>query len=243
MRRFHVDRIWRFFLLQSSRNEKAIDGLGFFFASLPLIRELSIGGKEAVDVARRDIGYFNTHPFVASYVAGAIENLERRRGGGEDIPGEQIVHIKNILSSVLNARADYFFQVILIPLGLTIGSISAIYTSSIGLVIFLALYNYYHFRLRVGGYFKGVELGECVSRELLAYFFRGQGLLRGCAAFVSGAFAAITVERVYRASGVGPAAFGVAVVAVLILLRKRFSLVFSNMLVFLAMVLYLILKQ
>jgi mannose/fructose/N-acetylgalactosamine-specific phosphotransferase system component IID len=167
-------------------------------------------------------------------------NLEERRTAGEQIDPARIERVKEVLSATSTARGSYFFEVILLPLGLTIGSIFAIYNSYIGLVIFLALYNYYHLQLRIGGFLRGARLGEGTGRELVTHLFREQGLLGGCAAFVSGAFTALVLTRAYEAGGARFAVWGIVVIAGVLGLRKRFSFTWSVAIAFFATILFLI---
>jgi mannose/fructose/N-acetylgalactosamine-specific phosphotransferase system component IID len=239
MWRDHLNTVWRLFFIASSRNSKTIDGLGFYHALAPRFSELAATDGEFEDLAARHLGYFNANPLLASFVVGAVANLEERRRAGDDISRERIESAKRALSSVSTAKGDYFFDVVLLPLALTIASIFAIYHSYIGLVIFLALYNIYHFRSRLGGYLGSVQLGEGVGREFIAGLFREQGLLAGCAAFAAGAFAALAFTRALEAGGIRYAGMGVAAVAVMVGLQKRFSLLASVSIVFCAFVILL----
>ncbi len=206
----------------------------------PLVGACKRNGAEARDIARRHMAYFNANTILASYIVGVVTNMEERRCAGEEIPPERIEQVKGTLSSVLTARGDYFFDVILIPLGLTIGSIFAIYSSYIGPAVFLAFYNLYHFQARIGGYMKGLRLGEGIRRELVTRLFREQRLLGGCAAFVSGIFAAIVFTRASELGGAGEAVWGIFAAAAMFGLRRKVSFVTSVVIVFLATALYLI---
>jgi mannose/fructose/N-acetylgalactosamine-specific phosphotransferase system component IID len=239
MWRHHLNTIWRLFLISSSRNSTTIDGLGFYHTLAPHLSKLAETDKEYEELAARHMGYFNANPILASFVVGVVANLEERRRAGEEISSERIESTKRAVSSVSTAKGDYFFDVVLLPLALTIASIFAIYHSYIGLVIFLALYNIYHFRSRLGGYRGSIQLGERVGRELIAGFFREQGLLAGCAAFAAGAFAALAFTRALEAGGTRYAGMGVIAVLLMTGLRKRFSLLPSVAIVFGALVLLL----
>ena len=153
---------------------------------------------------------------------------------------ERVERVKNALAAVLTARGDYFFEVILLPLGLTIGSIFAIHSSYIGPVLFLALYNLYHLRTRIGGYLIGVRLGEGLGRELVSHLFREQRLLGGCAAFCSGVFAAIVLSRAHALGGPRSAGWGVAVALAMVLLSRRVSFLAAVTILFLATAAFLL---
>lgn len=237
MKLLHLNQLWRLFLIMNSRNARTLDGIGFFHVMAPLVRRCGTAWRDA---AVRHLSYFNANPILASYIAGVVSNMEGRRCAGEEVPPERIEQVKGTLSSVLTARGDYFFDVILIPLGLTIGSIFAIYSAYIGPVVFLALYNLYHFQTRIGGYIKGVQMGEGIGRELVTRLFREQRLLGGCAAFASGSFAALIATRAAGRGGWGYIGWGILIAAVMFALVRKVSLMWSVLILFLATALYLI---
>jgi mannose/fructose/N-acetylgalactosamine-specific phosphotransferase system component IID len=242
MARMHWNQIWRIFLIQSSRNERTLDGLGFFHVVAPLIPSWGRSKGDRKAAAKRHAGYFNANPLVASYVAGVVVNLEGRRSRGEEISPERIDRVKSALSSVLTARGDSFFEQILIPLALTIASISAINSSYIGLVIFLVLYNVYHFQSRIGGYLRGVELGEGVGGGLVARLFREERFLGGCAAFVAGMFAALALAGARGAGGTQFLIAGTVLAGLGVGLRRKVSHAWSVVILFCGAALFLVLR-
>jgi mannose/fructose/N-acetylgalactosamine-specific phosphotransferase system component IID len=102
---------------------------------------------------------------------------------------------------------------VLLLVSLTIGSIFAIYTWYAGPVVFLILYNLYNFRIRIGGYRKGLHLGEDTGRVLAAKLLREQKILGAAAAFSGGVLAALLMARAWRFGGPRIAAAG-AVLAI-----------------------------
>ncbi len=235
----HLGVIWRLFFLQNSRNDRTIDGLGFFHILSPIFRDLAEDDGELKDMTGRHLGYFNANPILASYIVGVVMNLEMKKKAGEDISAERIERVKNTLSSVLTARGDYFFEVILVPFALTIGSIFAIYSSYIGPVIFLAFYNLYHLQSRIGGFRAGLFLGEDVWRGLARTLFREQRFLGACAAFVSGVFGAIVFSRAWSFGGARLAVWGLAAAGGVFLLRRKFHILWVVLAVFVATALFL----
>ena len=74
----HGSAIWRLFFIQSSRNERTLDGLGFFSIIAPFISGCARPGEDAKAFARRHLGYFNAGLYLSSAVAGVVVNLERQ---------------------------------------------------------------------------------------------------------------------------------------------------------------------
>jgi hypothetical protein len=166
--------------------------------------------------------------------------MERRRSNGELVAPERIDRAKTALSSVLAARANHFFDGLLIPFGLTIACTSAIYGSYVGLAAFLAGYNIYHFQYRIGGYCSGTELGEGMGGAFVARLFREERLIAGFAAFASGVFAALLFARSRDAGGGGFLVWGSIVLAASALLGKRTSPVRNVGVLLFATALYLV---
>jgi PTS system mannose-specific IID component len=241
MWRNHMSHLWRLFFLQNSRNERTVDGLGFFHVLVPEIRKWAAEREELAEMASRHMGYFNANPVLASYIIGAVLNMERRRRKGEAISGSGIERIKSTLSAVLTAKGDYFFEVVLIPLGLTIACIFAMYRSYFGPIIFLVLYNYYHLQARIGGYLMGVRMGEGVGQELARHIFKEQGFLGGCAAFASGMLAALAFMRAGSFGGLRLTGWGCAMIVAVFVLRAKTPVVLSVTIVFIASAVYLLL--
>jgi PTS system mannose-specific IID component len=236
----HGNAIWRLFFIQSSRNERTLDGLGFFSVIAPFISKCSRPGEDAKGLARRHLGYFNAGLYLSSTVAGVVVNMEQRRARGEPVAVERIESVKAALSSALAARANYFFDAFLVPLGLTIASISAMYGTYAGLIAFLVLYNFYHFQSRIGGYCKGVELGEGVGGAFVARLYREERLIGGCAAFAAGVFAALLFVKARGAGGAGFVVWGVVACAASAALARKLSFVRTVVVLFAATAIYLV---
>jgi len=238
--REHGNAIWRLFFIQSSRNERTLDGLGLFAVLAPFLRRWARPGEDAKAIARAHLGYFNAGLYLSSVVAGVVANMEGRRARGERVTPDGIDRVTTALSSVLAARANYFFDALLIPLGLTIASISAIYGSYIGLVIFLVPYNFYHFQSRIGGYCRGAELGEGVGGAFVGRLFREERLVAGCSAFASGIFAALLFVRARSAGGAAFVVWGAVAIAGALAVEKKRSRVWSVTAILFATALYLV---
>ena len=241
MLRSHMKHIWRLFFLQSTHNERTMDGLGFFHVLAPELKSWAGSDGELEEIANRHMGYFNANPILAAYVLGIVQNMERRRAAGLESSPQRIDRIKSTLSAVLTAKGDYFFEIVLIPLGLTIACIFAMYNSYLGPVFFLVLHNYFHLKSRVGGYLMGLRLGEGLGRGLVERIYREQGALGGCAAFASGVFTALAAVRADAFGGFDLFGWGVVVAAVVFLLRRRISVIWSVVIVFIASAIYLLL--
>jgi hypothetical protein len=125
---------------------------------------------------------------------------------------------------------------------LTIASIFAIYGSYVGLVIFLALHNFYHFQSRIVGYRTGAEQGEGSAETFMTRLFREERVLGNCAACAAGIFTAILFVKARAAGGAGFLIWGAVAMAGVVLLRKKLSFVRSITIMFAATAVYLVAK-
>src|SRR5512137_2603208 len=74
----------RSLLHQASWNFERMQNLGFAYQLLPGLRRL-YGGEPPPGVLQRQIDYFNTHPYLASWVCGTMLRLEEKQLAGEAV--------------------------------------------------------------------------------------------------------------------------------------------------------------
>jgi mannose/fructose/N-acetylgalactosamine-specific phosphotransferase system component IID len=218
-----LNTVWRLFLIQGSRNNRTVDGLGFLFVMAPLVRRLSRMGQDGAEVASRYAGYFNCNPLMASFIAGALSRMELDAAAEGNVDPARIERFKETMSTALTARGDYFVEIVLLVVSLTIGSIFAIYTWYAGPVVFLVLYNLYNFRIRAGGYRTGLNLGEGTGRVLAAKMLKEQRMLGAAGAFSAGILAALLTLRAWKYGGPRIAVAGVLLAAAACFIRGRIS--------------------
>jgi len=165
--RIHV---WfRLLLLQGSWNFERLQGLGFFYALLPALKKL-YRRNQLVTIGREYLGYFNTHPYLAPLVAGAVLKLEEERAAHQDLQ-VTIDDFKEMVAAPYAAIGDALFWGGLRPLAAGI----ALFFAAKGILwtplIFLLLYNLVPlvFRLSgfVYGYRRGIRSVEFIQRRCL----------------------------------------------------------------------------
>mgnify|MGYP001275833652 CR=1 FL=1 len=151
-------RVWlRLFLLQGSWNFERLQGLGFFFALYPALQKL-YRDEQLQQVCREHAGYFNTHPFLAPSVAGAVLEMEQRRSRNE----EQAVNIqdfKEMVAAPYAAVGDAMFWGGLRPLTAGIAILFAVKGIILAPLIFLLLFNLLPFWFRIFGFIYGYRNG------------------------------------------------------------------------------------
>ncbi len=150
--------IWlRLLLLQASWNFERLQGLGFFYALLPGLRKL-YPAEQLASVSRRYVGYFNTHPYLAPLVAGAVLKLEEQRLGGQAEELE-INEFKEMVAAPYAAIGDALFWGGLRPLVAGIALLLAVKGLLWAPLILLLLFNLVPLWFRVVFFQRGYREG------------------------------------------------------------------------------------
>lgn len=153
--RIHV---WlRLLLLQGSWNFERLQGLGFFFALLPALRKL-YSREDLSKVAQDHLSYFNTHPYLAPLVAGAVLKLEEERAAKQK-QQVAIADFKEMVAAPYAAIGDALFWGGLRPLAAGI----ALFFAAKGILwaplVFLLIYNVIPMVFRFSGFVRGYQEG------------------------------------------------------------------------------------
>jgi PTS system mannose-specific IID component len=141
-----------------------MQNLGFIYQLLPGLRHLH-GGSPPIDVLRRYTEYFNTHPYMASWIAGTVLRLEERRLAGETTPVDAAV-FRGMVMAPYAAMGDALFWGALRPLAAVVALLGAVQGIAWAPLILLALFNLPHLAFRCGGWLLGYTQ-ELRSVELL----------------------------------------------------------------------------
>ncbi len=154
----------RSFLLQSSWNYEQMQSLGLLYALRPAFRRYY---TEAALLAayRRHLEYFNTHPYLATTVIGAVLKLEQQAQQGLD-PGFTIAEFKSALVAPCAAMGDAFFWGGMRPAAAVVALLWAFHGSWLGPFLFIVLFNLPHLWFRAQGLIKGYGGGVRVVSVL-----------------------------------------------------------------------------
>lgn len=149
----------RSFMLQAAYNYKSLQGLGMLYAMFPALKELYGKDEDALtESGRRYSGVFNTHPYMAPAIMGAMIHLEET-GRDEDWSGEKIDSMKTSLMSAFAGLGDAFFWNALKPAAAIIGLLGAVSSLWLGPFLYLFFYNLPHLACRFLGFSAGYRLG------------------------------------------------------------------------------------
>jgi PTS system mannose-specific IID component len=148
----------RAFLIQASWSFDRMQTLGFAYAILPALRKLYPDSKELTSRINIHLEYFNTQPYFASFILGAVVRLEEERASGRN-PDADVRGLKTALMASLGAMGDSFFWGALKPFAVAV----AVAVFFAGLwwapLAFLVIYNIWHVGLRAWLLFLGYESG------------------------------------------------------------------------------------
>jgi len=154
----------RSFLHQASWNFERMQNLGFCYQLLPGLRRL-YGAALPAEVLERYTAYFNTHPFLAPWVAGTALHLEERQLAGEH-PPVTAAAFQNMVMAPYAAIGDALFWGALRPLAAVVGLFLAFQGLSWAPLAMLLLFNGPHLVCRSCGWLLGY-LQELRAAETL----------------------------------------------------------------------------
>ncbi len=141
----------RSFLVQATWNYKGMLNLGFLFTIMPGLFRLYPEREQRLKAAVRHIGFFNTHPYLASYAVGATLSAEEEAIEKEADSFGEVIRLKRSLCGPLGALGDNLFWSRWRPMCALIGILGAYLWGIWGPVIFLILYNIPHLAVRYWG--------------------------------------------------------------------------------------------
>jgi PTS system mannose-specific IID component len=146
------------FFIQSSWSFSKMQGLGFAAALSPALRELFADDRERVESLKRHTEYYNSHPYMASPILGAVIKLEETaaQGRGDELAGRSF---KEALMGPYGSIGDGFFWAMVRPVAALIGIVATFFIGLWGPVIFLGVYNAFHIWMRWKGLKWGYEYG------------------------------------------------------------------------------------
>ena len=131
-----------------------MQSLGFAYAVGPVLKKLYPDQQEYEARLKVHRDYFNTQPYLAAFILGAVVRLEEERASGRDAAAD-VQGLKLSLAAPLGALGDSFFWGSLKPFASVIAAALLLGGSWWSPVVFLVIYNSWHLALRAGGLFWG----------------------------------------------------------------------------------------
>ncbi|MEC6796507.1 PTS N-acetylgalactosamine transporter subunit IID [Photobacterium sp. S4TG1] len=141
-----INRIaWRSMLLQASFNYERMQASGWLYGLLPGLSKIHTNKADLAKSMKGHMGFFNTHPFLVTFVMGIILAMERSKQNVNSIQSTKIA-----VGAPMGGIGDAMFWLTLLPICAGIGADLALQGSIMGAVVFLLLFNSVHFGLRFG---------------------------------------------------------------------------------------------
>ncbi|MBV7298228.1 PTS N-acetylgalactosamine transporter subunit IID [Enterovibrio paralichthyis] len=136
---------WRSLLLQASFNYERMQAAGWLYGLLPALKKIHTNKNDLSKAMKGHMGFFNTHPFLVTFVMGIILAMERSKQNVNSIQSTKIA-----VGAPLGGIGDAMFWLTLLPICGGIGADLALQGSIMGAVIFFVVFNVFHFGLRFG---------------------------------------------------------------------------------------------
>ena len=136
--------VWRSLNLQGSFNYERMQAGGWLYGILPGLLAIHGEGSEDLKTSMaHNLEFFNTHPFLVTFVMGIVLSLEQQKA---DVGTIRAVRVAAM--GPLGGIGDAIFWFTLVPIAAGICSNMAIDGSIAGPIVFLSLFNIVQFAVR-----------------------------------------------------------------------------------------------
>ena len=136
--------VWRSLNLQASFNYERMQAAGWLYCILPGLEKIHADDKEDLETSmQHNLEFFNTHPFLVTFVMGIVLSLEQQKA---DINTIRAVRVAAM--DPLGGIGDAIFWFTLVPITAGITSNMAINGSLAGPILFLLIFNVVQFGVR-----------------------------------------------------------------------------------------------
>ena len=156
--------VWRSLNLQGSFNYERMQANGWLYGILPGLLAIHGEGTEDLKLSMgHNLEFFNTHPFLVTFVMGIVLSLEQQKA---DIGTIRAVRVAAM--GPLGGIGDAIFWFTLVPIAAGICSNMAIEGNVMGPILFLVIFNAVQFAVRFFLMHWSYELGTKAIELLTA---------------------------------------------------------------------------
>jgi len=135
--------VWRSLFLQASFNYERMQACGWLYALLPGLKKIHTNKKDLSDSMKDHMEFFNTHPFLVTFIMGLVLAMEENKEDRSTIRA-----IKIATMGPLGGIGDALFWLTALPICVGVGASIAIQGNIAGPFVFLLMFNALHFFLR-----------------------------------------------------------------------------------------------
>ena len=136
---------WRSLALQASFNYERMQAAGWLYGLIPSLKKIHKNEDDLSLSMKLHMEFFNTHPFLVTFVMGVVLAMERSKERLSVIRA-----IKVATMGPLGGIGDALFWLTLLPICAALGVSLSMNGSIAGPILFLVLFNAVHFGLRFG---------------------------------------------------------------------------------------------
>lgn len=129
--------------LQGSFNYERMQAAGWLFGILPGLKKIHTNKEDLAASMSHNLEFFNTHPFLVTFVMGIVLSLEQQKS---DIATIRAVRVAAM--GPLGGIGDAIFWFTLVPIAAGISANMALDGSMIAPFVFLAIFNVVQFGIR-----------------------------------------------------------------------------------------------
>lgn len=134
---------WRSVFLQGSFNYERMQAAGWVYGIIPGLKKIHTDKADLATSMEHNLEFFNTHPFLVTFVMGIVLSLEQQKA---DIATIRAVRVAAM--GPLGGIGDAIFWFTLVPIAAGISANLALDGSILGPVVFLLMFNVVQFGVR-----------------------------------------------------------------------------------------------
>ena len=135
--------VWRSLFLQASFNFERMQAGGWLYGILPGLEKIHTDKDDLSKSMKHNLEFFNTHPFLVTFVMGIILSLEQQKADTNTIRAVRVAAM-----GPLGGIGDAIFWLTLVPITAGITANMAIEGSLAGPILFLLIFNGVQFLIR-----------------------------------------------------------------------------------------------
>ena len=135
--------VWRSLFLQASFNFERMQAAGWLYGILPGLEKIHTNKEDLSASMKHNLDFFNTHPFLVTFVMGIILSLEQEKSDIQTIRAVRVAAM-----GPLGGIGDALFWFTLVPITAGITANMAIDGQVIGPILFLVIFNAAQFAVR-----------------------------------------------------------------------------------------------
>ena len=156
--------VWRSLNLQASFNYERMQACGWLYGILPGLTAIHGEGTEDLKTSMaHNLEFFNTHPFLVTFVMGIVLSLEQQKADVNTIRAVRVAAM-----GPLGGIGDAIFWFTLVPIAAGICSNMAIEGNVMGPILFLLIFNVVQFAVRFFLMYWSYDLGTKAIELLTA---------------------------------------------------------------------------